>query len=70
MVKKEILHLKTFIQKVKKIIPLQKSEEKIVINLASYKGWYDLKITSEEHSWHFAGRIETGKVSVSDPHWA
>ncbi|WP_419495416.1 phosphocholine-specific phospholipase C [Chryseobacterium bernardetii] len=68
--KKGNITLENLYTKSKKIIPLQKSEEKIVINLASYKGWYDLKITSEEHSWHFAGRIETGKVSVSDPHWA
>lgn len=56
--------------KTQKNITVQKSEEKIVIDLAGNKGWYDLKILQGEHLWHFAGRIETGKVSVSDPHWA
>lgn len=57
-------------RKTKKSIALQKTEEKIMIDLDKYKGWYDLKIKLNDHLWHFAGRIETGKVSVSDPHWA
>ncbi|WP_343686847.1 phosphocholine-specific phospholipase C [Chryseobacterium gleum] len=57
-------------RKTKKSIALQKTEEKIIIDLDKYKGWYDLKIKLNDHLWHFAGRIETGKVSVSDPHWA
>ncbi|QBA19901.1 phospholipase C, phosphocholine-specific [Chryseobacterium indologenes] len=51
-------------------ISVQKTEEKIIIDLDKYKGWYDLKLKLNDHLWHFAGRIETGKVSVSDPHWA
>lgn len=68
--KKGSLILENLYTKNKKAISILKQEEKIVIDLAPFKGWYDLKITSEDHSWHFAGRIETGKVSVSDPHWA
>lgn len=68
--KKRSLILENLYTKNKKAISILKQEEKIVIDLAPFKGWYDLKITSEDHSWHFAGRIETGKVSVSDPHWA
>jgi phospholipase C len=34
------------------------------------KGWYDIKLISGKNSWHFAGRIESGKPTVSDPHWA
>ncbi len=64
------IHLEDLYTKNKKTISVQKSEEKIIIDLDKFKGWYDLKITSNEHLWHFAGRIETGKVSVSDPHWA
>ena len=64
------IHLEDLYAKNKKTISVQKSEEKIIIDLDKFKGWYDLKITSNEHLWHFAGRIETGKVSVSDPHWA
>lgn len=51
-------------------ISVQKMEEKIIIDLDKYKGWYDLQLKLNDHLWHFAGRIETGKVSVSDPHWA
>lgn len=51
-------------------VSVQKTEEKIIIDLDKYKGWYDLKLKLNDHLWHFAGRIETGKVSVSDPHWA
>jgi phospholipase C len=56
--------------KTHKTISLQKPEEKIVLDLSKEKGWYDLKIMQNDHLWHFAGRVETGKVSVSDPHWA
>ncbi|MET3537329.1 phosphocholine-specific phospholipase C [Chryseobacterium limigenitum] len=45
-------------------------QEKISISLNKTKGWYDLKINSGNNTWHFAGRIETGKTSISDPHWA
>ncbi|WP_160140153.1 phosphocholine-specific phospholipase C [Chryseobacterium sp. c4a] len=67
--KKGNITLENLYDKSKKTLSIQKPEEKIVIDLAPYKGWYDLKITSDDHIWHFAGRIETGKVSVSDPHW-
>lgn len=64
------ISLEDLYTKNKKTIPVEKSEEKIIIDLDKFKGWYDLKISSNEHLWHFAGRIETGKASVSDPHWA
>ncbi|THV62586.1 phosphocholine-specific phospholipase C [Chryseobacterium candidae] len=64
------ISLENLYTKNKKTIPVEKSEEKIIIDLDKFKGWYDLKISSNEHLWHFAGRIETGKASVSDPHWA
>ncbi|WP_079243402.1 phosphocholine-specific phospholipase C [Chryseobacterium indologenes] len=64
------INLEDLYTKNKNTISVHKSEEKITIDLNKFKGWYDLKITSTEHLWHFAGRIETGKVSVSDPHWA
>ncbi|MDN3691009.1 alkaline phosphatase family protein [Chryseobacterium tructae] len=67
--KKGNITLENLYDKSKKMLSIQKPEEKIVIDLTPYKGWYDLKIASNEHIWHFAGRIETGKVSVSDPHW-
>jgi hypothetical protein len=31
------------------------------------KGWYDLKCKTATQSWHFAGRIESGKPTVTDP---
>ncbi|WP_431610458.1 phosphocholine-specific phospholipase C [Chryseobacterium sp. 'Rf worker isolate 10'] len=64
------LQLEDLYGKIKKTIAVQKPEEKIIIDLDKNKGWYDLKLTLNDHLWHFAGRIETGKVSVSDPHWA
>ncbi|PTT29371.1 phospholipase C, phosphocholine-specific [Chryseobacterium sp. HMWF028] len=64
------IQLKDLYGKSKRIITVQKPEEKIIIDLDKNKGWYDLKLTFNDHLWHFAGRIETGKVSVSDPHWA
>lgn len=64
------LQLEDLYGKTKKTIAVQKPEEKIIIDLDKNKGWYDLKLTLNDHLWHFAGRIETGKVSVSDPHWA
>lgn len=45
----------------KKYISLHVSEEKITINLDKTKGWYDIKIKSNNNSWHFAGRIESGR---------
>ena len=44
--------------------------EKILIDLNKTKGWYDLKIESDNNHWFFAGRIESGKPTVTDPHWA
>ncbi|MDR6546783.1 phospholipase C [Chryseobacterium rhizosphaerae] len=64
------IHLEDLYEKNKKTISLHQPEEKILIDLSKNKGWYDLKVTLEDYSWHFAGRTETGKVSVSDPHWA
>ncbi|MCW1964495.1 phosphocholine-specific phospholipase C [Chryseobacterium viscerum] len=64
------ISLEDLYRKNQKTISVQKPEEKIIIDLDKYKGWYDLKLTLNDHLWHFAGRIETGKVSVSDPHWA
>ena len=64
------ISLEDLYSKTKKTISLQKPEDKIFLDLSKNKGWYDFKITHEDQLWHFAGRIETGKVSVSDPHWA
>lgn len=64
------LHLEDLYGKTQKNITLQNPEQKIVLDLSKNKGWYDFKIIYEDQLWHFAGRIENGKVSVSDPHWA
>lgn len=64
------IHFEDLYEKNKKTISLHQPEEKILIDLSKNKGWYDLKVTMEDYSWHFAGRTETGKVSISDPHWA
>lgn len=54
----------------KRDISLNSSTEKIIFNLDKTKGWYDLRIKTENNSWHFAGRIESGKPTVTDPHWS
>ncbi|VXA93123.1 MULTISPECIES: phospholipase domain-containing protein [Chryseobacterium] len=41
------------------------SREKISISLDKTKGWYDLKIKSNSNSWHFVGRIESGKPIIN-----
>jgi len=51
-------------------IALTMSQQKFIVDLTKTKGWYDLIIKSENNRWHFAGRLETGKPSISDPHWS
>lgn len=63
------LSLENLYTKTQKKLSLQQAEEKIIIDLNPMKGWYDLQLNSANNSWHFSGRIETGKTSTSDPHW-
>ncbi|WP_418121881.1 phosphocholine-specific phospholipase C [Chryseobacterium sp. PTM-20240506] len=65
-----MMDIEDLYEKTRKKIALSKDEEKITLNLKKNKGWYDVKISSSGHIWHFSGRVETGKVSISDPHWA
>lgn len=44
--------------------------EKLIIPSGKLGGWYDFRVVNNKALWLFAGRIETGKVSSSDPHWA
>lgn len=39
--------------------------EKMNISLDKTKGWYDLKIKSNSNSWHFVGRLESGKPIIN-----
>lgn len=41
----------------------------VVVNLNRSHGWYDLSVKAEgsEFVWRFAGRVETGRSSFSDP---
>ncbi len=61
--------IEDFYEKTKKNIAIHQFE-KLKISLDKTKGWYDLKINSDHCIWHFAGRLETGKPSISDPHWS
>ncbi|MDR2237121.1 MAG: phospholipase C, phosphocholine-specific [Chryseobacterium sp.] len=63
------LILEDLYEKTRKSISIEQTEEKITVDLSKNKGWYDLKIILGDSLWHFAGRIENGKASVSDPHW-
>ncbi len=61
--------LEDLYENTKKTISLHQAEEKIKVDFSKNKGWYDLKVIHNDQIWHFAGRTETGKVSISDPHW-
>jgi phospholipase C len=46
------------------------AKEQLVLNLKKSSGWYDFTVTSEQHQnylRHYAGHVETGEVSISDP---
>ncbi|MDV7699204.1 phospholipase C, phosphocholine-specific [Chryseobacterium soli] len=62
--------LEDLYENIRKKISLHQTEEKIVFPLTKNQGWYDLKLNSGENIWQFSGRIETGKTSISDPHWS
>ncbi|SEM21312.1 phospholipase C [Chryseobacterium taichungense] len=62
--------LENLYEKKKTEISLTPIQEKIIVDLNKTKGWYDLKIESDNNIWHFAGRLENGKSSISDPHWS
>ncbi|TCC97894.1 phosphocholine-specific phospholipase C [Pedobacter hiemivivus] len=50
------------------LAPLQKL--KIIINLKNSNSWYDFTVTAvkyEGYSRQFAGHVETGEVSITDP---
>ncbi len=36
-------------------------------DLRASHGWYDLSVSTERHDWRFAGHIESGHESYSDP---
>ncbi|MNR67121.1 Non-hemolytic phospholipase C precursor [compost metagenome] len=45
-------------------------EKSIVVDLQSSFGWYDLQLEAEGYpTWseRFAGHVETGKISKTDP---
>lgn len=56
-------------EKNKHTVSMKQNEEYISFNLRKTKSWYDLRVCSGNTVWQFAGRLETGKPSVSDPHW-
>jgi len=44
-------------------------ETSVVLNLSKQHGWYDfvVKETGAKAESHYAGRVETGRSSFSDP---
>jgi len=48
------------------------SKESVVLDLADYSGWYDFTIQAgdETYSRQYAGHVETGEESISDPYMA
>lgn len=51
-------------------IDLNSGDDRIILNLDKTKGWYDIRIQTENNSWHFSGRIESGQPTITDPHWS
>ncbi|MBL3655182.1 phosphocholine-specific phospholipase C [Fulvivirga sediminis] len=41
--------------------------EEVIIDASQTKGWYDFKIKHPSGEIHYAGRLEVGKNSISDP---
>ncbi|GAA5102874.1 phospholipase C, phosphocholine-specific [Chryseobacterium ginsengisoli] len=68
-VNKLSLTIEDLYENTQKKISIQKNETKSLINLSKTKGWYDLRVSSGNNIWYFTGRVETGKPSISDPHW-
>lgn len=52
-------------------IKLKKGKEKVlIIDLKKSGNWYDLKLFVDkfpDFEWHYAGHVETGKESITDP---
>lgn len=46
------------------------TQQTIVLDLNKMKGWYDIEIKLENSTWYSAGRIDSGKPTTTDPHWA
>ena len=49
------------------------SNKKLTLNLQKSNGWYDFKIVvigNSNYSRHYAGHVETGEESISDPYMA
>ena len=42
-------------------------ETSAILDLKRSHGWYDFSVKTEGHQAHYAGRVETGKPSVTDP---
>ncbi|UBM60865.1 phospholipase C, phosphocholine-specific [Marinilongibacter aquaticus] len=56
-------------RKTENVLSLEpKAESNFVVETASNQGWYDFKLSTENGFLaHYAGRVETGKPSISDP---
>jgi phospholipase C len=39
----------------------------VELDASASQGWYDFTVRTEDVTWRFAGRVETGKWSITDP---
>ena len=51
----------------KKLSLKPETMQTVIIDTSSSQGWYDFKVRSENVEITYAGRLETGKNSISDP---
>lgn len=66
-----LLTLKNLYEKSLKNIKMKgMTEKELILDLSKRKGWYDFILESQHGDiWHFAGRIDSGKTTITDPHW-
>src|SRR5262249_25910703 len=49
-------------------VQLPSRQDSIVeLDVSGSQGWYDFTVRTEDVTWRFSGRVETGKWSITDP---
>ncbi|MDB5020579.1 MAG: Phospholipase, partial [Pedobacter sp.] len=65
-----IVQLNVYVLGSRRVVLNPNSKEELVLNLGKSSGWYDFTIRPEQdesYLRHYAGHVETGEVSISDP---
>jgi phospholipase C len=65
-----LIKLNVYMPSSKRLMLNSNSKEKLVFDLGQSSGWYDFTIhleQDERYLRHYAGHVETGEVSITDP---